>query len=97
MEFPDDILALIREFSRPRYTKEALREYKRTMGLFWMWPLKEIMTTQEVVDLVRRYNDTSDAIDAICSAPGPTWRTDLTKCYQDREFLGTAIKKRMYR
>lgn len=100
MEFPDDILSLIREFSRPLISKEALHEYRRSrgiaMGMYWGPPLKRKMTTPRAIEIVRRYNDTTDAIEVICREPGRAWRTDLTKCYEERELWGLEIRKLLY-
>lgn len=62
MEFPDDVLTLIRAFSRPRVSAEALAEYKRAGD----WPeLKRVMVTPQVIASVRAYNDHVDKIHAI--------------------------------
>ena len=67
MEFPDIVLALIHEFSRPRVNKEALQEYLkvvrrvRNMGN-WAPSLKRKMVTPEAVDVVREFNRVSDLI-----------------------------------
>lgn len=103
MELPDLPLALVREFSRPRVSKEARDEYAkaiqqgfRLIQLDHQSRLKRAMVMPHAVEIVRRYNETMDAIDAICREPGPTWRTDLTKCYEDRDFWRMEIRKLVY-
>ena len=63
MEFPDLVLALIREFSRPRVNKEALEEYQKVVCEFGYWPsLKRKMVTLEAVVVVREFNRLSKYI-----------------------------------
>jgi hypothetical protein len=96
MEFPDDVLALIREYSRPIVSKEALYEYKRAMGMYWGTALKKKMTTPDAIEIVRRYNDTTDVIDEICREPGRTWRTKLEQAYREREMWGMEIRRLLF-
>ena len=103
MELPDLPLALVREFSRPRVSKEARDEYAkaiqhgfRLIQLGHRSRLKRAMVTPHAIEIVRRYNETMDVIEAICREPGRTWRTDLTKCYEDRDFWGMEIRKLLY-
>lgn len=63
MEFPDLVLALIREFSRPRVSKEALQEYLKVVRTFGDWPsLKRKMMAPDAVSVVRKFNQVSDRI-----------------------------------
>lgn len=102
MELPDLPLALVREFSRPRVSKEARDEYTKAIQHgFWLaarswYRLERAMVTPHAIETVRGYNETMDAIDAICREPGPTWRTDLTKCYENRDFWCMEIRKLIY-
>ena len=96
MEFPDDVLSLIREYSRPLISKEALYEYKRARGMYWGTALKKKMTTPHAVEIVRRYNDTTDVIDAICREPGRLWRTQLEQAYLEREKWGMEIRRLLF-
>lgn len=97
MEFPDDVLALIREFSRPLVSKEALYEYRRAMGMYWGPSLKKKMTTPRAIEIVRRYNDTTDVIDDICRNPDRTWRDKLELVYLEREMWGMEIRHLLFR
>ena len=63
MEFPDLVLALIREFSRPCVSKEALQEYLKVVRTFGDWPsLKRKMMAPDAVSVVRKFNKVSDRI-----------------------------------
>jgi hypothetical protein len=71
MELPDLPLALVREFSRPRVSKEARDEYAKVIQ-DGFWPrLNRAMVKPRAIEIVLRYNETTDAIDAICREPGP--------------------------
>ena len=103
MELPDLPLALVREFSRPRVSKEARDEYAKAIQHgFWLIQLGHrsrlyrAMLMPHAIEFVRRYNETMDVIEAICRKPGWTWRTDLTKCYEDRDFWCMEIQKLLY-
>lgn len=92
MELPDLPLALVREFSRPRVSK-ARDEYAKAIQ-HGFWPrLNRAMLNPHAIEIVRRYNETNDAI---CRNPGWTWRTDLTKCYEDRDFWRMEVRKVLY-
>ena len=60
MEFPELVLALIRDFSRPRVNKEALQEYLTVVRNIGDSPcLKRKMVTPEAVEVVREFNRVS--------------------------------------
>lgn len=62
MELPDLPLALVREFSMPRVSKEARDEYARVGD----WPdLKRVMVTPHAIAVVRAYNDQAAKVEAI--------------------------------
>ena len=63
MEFPELVLALIRDFSRPRVNKEALQEYRTVVRNIGDSPsLKRKMVTPEAVEVVREFNRVSNLI-----------------------------------
>lgn len=62
MELPDLPLALVREFSRPRVSKEARDEYAKVGD----WPdLKRVMVTPHAIAVVRAYNDQAAKVESI--------------------------------
>jgi hypothetical protein len=64
MEFPDLVLALIREYARPRMDKEARDAYKQVIQVYGEWPmLKRAMLCSNVVDVVKTYNRETTLID----------------------------------
>lgn len=67
MEFPDVVLALIHEFSRPRVNKEALKEYVKVVRRVRNLDpsLKRKMVTSEAVAVVREFNRVSDLIQCL--------------------------------
>lgn len=66
MEFPDDVLALIREYARPRVSKEALVEYNKAIKIYGTWPrLKRAMVTPEAIEIVRAYNRETEVIEEL--------------------------------
>jgi hypothetical protein len=73
MEFPDEILALIRQFSRPCFTKEALVEYNKAIKIYGPWPrLKRAMVTSKAVQIVRDYNQETELIEELQLLYGET-------------------------
>jgi len=62
MELPDLPLALVREFSMPRVSKEARDEYARVGD--WL-DLKRAMVTPHAVAVVRAYNDQVAKVDVL--------------------------------
>jgi hypothetical protein len=66
MELPDDVLSLIREFSRPCFTKESLVEYNKAIKIYGAWPhLKRAMVTPAAVQIVRAYNQETEVIEEL--------------------------------
>ena len=66
MEFPEEILALIRQYSRPRVSQEALEDYRRLCETYGeQLDVKRKMVCPHVVDLVHTCNQTNDTIDEL--------------------------------
>jgi hypothetical protein len=66
MEFPDLVLALIREFAQPRVSKEARDEYKKVIQIYGRWPrLKRAMVHPCAVQVVSAYNRETELIDEL--------------------------------
>jgi hypothetical protein len=102
MEFPDLVLALIREYARPRVSKEARDEYKKVIKIYGKWPrLKQAMVSPQAVQVVRAYNSETDLIDELELAFRETplntprsaqIRTMLRERYDCRRILGREIR-----
>lgn len=66
MELPDDVLALVRAYARPRVSTEALGEYNKIIQVYGDWPqLKRVMVTPHAIQLVRAYNQETDLIEEL--------------------------------
>jgi hypothetical protein len=73
MEFPEEIVALIRQFAKPCFTKEALVEYNKAIKIYGAWPrLKRAMVTPKAVQIVRDYNQETDLIEELHLLYGET-------------------------
>ena len=102
MEFPDLVLALIREYAQPRVSKEARDEYKKIIKIYGAWPrLKQSMVTPHAIQLVRAYNQETDLIDELelmyretpLNTPRSAQiRTMLRERYEWRRFRGRNIR-----
>jgi len=65
-EFPDLVLALIREYARPCMGEEARDAYKKVIQVYGEWPtLKRAMLSQRVVEVVQSYNRETCLIDEL--------------------------------
>lgn len=62
MELPNDVLALVREFSRPRVTKEARDECRRAGDCA---ALRHMMVTPQAIQIVRDYNNQNEKVRSI--------------------------------
>ncbi len=66
MEFPEVIVALIRQYARPRVSQEALQEYRRLCQTYGeQVDVKRQMVCPTVVQLVRTCNQTNDTIEEL--------------------------------
>lgn len=102
MELPDLPLALVREFSRPRVSKEARDEYAKVILVYGPWPrLKRAMITPHAISVVRAYNRETELIEELelmfretpLSTPrSARIREVLRERYEARRFRGRDIR-----
>ena len=102
MELPDLPLALVREFSRPRVSKEARDEYAKVILVYGPWPqLKQAMVTPHAISVVRAYNRETELIEELelmyRETPLNTPRSArirevLRERYEARRFRGRDIR-----
>jgi len=102
MELPDLPLALVREFSRPRVSKEARDEYAKVILVYGPWPrLKRAMVTPAAIKVVRDYNLETELIEALelmyreipLNTPhSARIRSTLRERYEARRFRGRDIR-----
>lgn len=102
MELPDLPLALVREFSRPRVSKEARDEYAKVILVYGPWPrLKQAMVTPAAIKVVRDYNLETERIDELALMYSETplntphsvqIRSELRERYEARRFRGRDIR-----
>ena len=94
MEFPDIVLALIHEFSRPRVNKEALKEYVKVVRRVRnMDPsLKRKMVRPEAVAVVREFNRVSDLIQCLQIERNEVRTVQLTSAI-DRLLLAAFLER----
>ena len=102
MELPDDILDLIRQFSRPCVSKEARDEYNKIILVYGPWPrLKRAMVTPAAIKVVRDYNLETELIHELelmyretpLNTPhSARIRSTLRERYEARRFRGRDIR-----
>jgi len=102
MEFPDLVLDLIRQFSRPRVSKEAREEYAKVILVYGPWPrLKRTMVTPAAINVVRDYNRETEHIDELelmyretpLNTPHSAQiRRELRERYEARRYRGRDIR-----
>ena len=102
MELPDLPLALVREFSRPRVSKEARDEYNKIILVYGPWPrLKQAMVTPAAIKVVRDYNLETELIHELelmyretpLNTPhSARIRSTLRERYEARRFRGRDIR-----
>ena len=102
MELPDLPLALVREFSRPRVSKEARDEYAKVILVYGPWPrLKQAMVTPAAIKVVRDYNLETELIEELelmyretplNTVRSVRIRSELRERYDTRRYLGRDIR-----
>lgn len=102
MEFPDLVLDLIRQFSRPRVSKEARDEYAKVIRVYGAWPrLKRAMVTPAAIKVVRDYNLETELIEELelmyretplNTVRSVRIRSELRERYDARRYLGRDIR-----
>ena len=102
MEFPDLVLDLIRQFSRPRVSKEARDEYAKVILVYGPWPrLKQAMVTPAAIKVVRDYNLETELIEELelmyretplNTVRSVRIRSELRERYDTRRYLGRDIR-----